>query len=213
MSGRDRVMAAENVLARIADNPRLPTPPALTLRVLEHANRPSCSMAEIGRLISLDPALVGRMLRLVNSSLYGLQRPVTSIERALNLLGLNHVRSLVLSLSLPTLRFQGSSSEQVARYWKSSVTIAIVCRELATHLKWSDTDSEMVAGLLCDFGALVLQETFPEQAAKRAEVPPEEWIERQCELEVEHFGVDHAEAGAYILRRWRLGEDLTEAIR
>src|SRR5437870_6143175 len=118
-------MATESVLARIADNPNLPTPPALTLRVLERANRPDCSIAEIGKLVGHDPAMCGRMLKLVNSSLYGLQRPVTSIERALNLLGLNHVRSLVLSLSLPSLRFQRASSEQIKAYWKSSVTIAI----------------------------------------------------------------------------------------
>ena len=158
-------MVADSVLARIADNPRLPTPPALTLRILERANRPSCSIAEIGRIISHDPAMCGRMLKLVNSSLYGLQHPVTSIERALNLLGLNHVRALVLSLSLPSLRFHRASSEQVKAYWKSSLTIAIACRELATRLRWPDADSEMVAGLLCDFGLLLLQESFPEEAS------------------------------------------------
>src|SRR5260370_32490327 len=84
---------------------------------------------------------------------------------------------------------------------------------MATHLRVFDTDGERVAGLLCDCGVLLLQETFPEQAAKWAKLPPEEWIDRQCNFEVEQFGVDHAEAGAYFLRRWRLGEDLTEAIR
>jgi signal transduction histidine kinase/ActR/RegA family two-component response regulator len=206
-------MSVESVLARIADNPRLPTPPALTLRVLERANQPTCSIAELGKLISVDPALCGRMLRLVNSSLYGLQNPVTSIERSLNLLGLNHVRSLVLSLSLPSLNFQRSSSEQVKACWKNSVTMAIVCRELATRMGWPDPDSEMVAGLLCDFGVLVLQEAFPEHATYFASIPPEAWLERQCQFEAERIGVDHADAGAFFLKRWRLGDDLTEAIR
>ena len=206
-------MAAESVLARIAENPKLPTPPALTLRVLERANKPNCSIADIGKLISVDPAMCGRMLQLVNSSLYGLHRPVTSIERALNLLGLNHVRSLVLSLSLPSLRFNGASSDEVKAYWKSSLTIAIACRELAGLLRWPDADSEMVAGLLCDFGLLLLQESFPEEAARMAVIAPTAWRERQCQLEVECFGVDHAEVGAFFLKRWRLADDLTEPIR
>lgn len=205
-------MAAESVLARIVDNPKLPTPPALTLRVLEHANRPNCSISEIGKLISHDPALCGRMLRLVNSSLYGLQRSVTSIDRALNLLGLNHVRSLVLSLSLPTLRFHSTSTERMMQYWKNSVTIAIVCREMATRLRWPDPDSEMVAGLLCDFGVLLLHETFPEQAARLVE-GADDWFARQCAAEADQFEVDHAQAGAHFLKHWRLGDDLTEAIR
>src|SRR5277367_6115304 len=141
-------MDAERVLAHIAENPRLPTPPTLTMRILERASIPNCTLAELGKIISQDPALCGKMLRLVNSSLYGLQRSVASIERALSLLGLNHVRSLVLGLTLPSLRFRSASSEQMKVYWKTSATTAIVCRELALRWKWPDPDSEMVAGLL-----------------------------------------------------------------
>jgi signal transduction histidine kinase/ActR/RegA family two-component response regulator len=206
-------MAQENVLARIADNPNLPSPPTLTLRILEQTNRPSCTITEIGKIISLDPALCVKMLRLVNSSLYGLHTSVTSIERALNLLGLNHVRSLVLSLSLPSLRFKHASDEQKKSYWKSSVTVAMVCRELAMRRKWVDPDSEMVAGLLCDLGILLLQGTFPVQYAKITANPPAGLDNRLCELEEQEIGVDHAVAGAHFLRRWKLAEDLTEAIR
>ena len=206
-------MVAESVLARIADNPKLPTPRALTLRILERASHPSCSIAEIGKMIALDPALCGKMLKLVNSSLYGLSRPITSIQRALNLLGLNHVRSLVLSLSLPSLRFQNASGEQIKTYWKSSVTIAIVCREMATRMKWHDADSEMVAGLLCDIGSLLMQETFPEKYPAMSADLSENWLKRQCEIEEETFEADHASAAAYFLERWKLGDDLTTAIR
>jgi len=206
-------MDAENVLARIVDNPRLPTPPALTLRILEYANRPNCSIAEIGKMLGHDPALCGKMLKLVNSSLFGLHRAVTSIDRALNLLGLNHVRSLVLSLSLPSLRFQSANNAQMMEYWKSSVTIAIVCRELAIRKKWADPDSEMVAGLLCDLGIMLLQDTFPEQAARIAAEPAEVLVNKRCAMEREQIGVDHAEAGAYFLARWNLSVDLTESIR
>jgi len=206
-------MDKESVLARIASNSNLPTPPMVTLRVLERASQPDCTIQEIGKLISHDPGLCGKMLKLVNSSLYGLSRSVTSIDRALNLLGLKHVRSLVLSLTLPTLKFRQVSTQQMMAYWKGSVTTAIICREMALRLKWPDADSEMVAGLLCDIGVLILQETFPEPFGQVTARPIEEQLRDQCVLEETLIGVDHAEAGAFLLQRWKLPEDLTLAIR
>ena len=141
-------MALDSVLARITDNPKLPSPPTLTLRILEQASRPTCTIAEIGRIISFDPVLCCKMLKLVNSSLFGLQRAVTSIERALNLLGLNHVRSLVLSLSLTSLRFKHASSAQIKIYWKNSVTMAMVCREMAVRRRWLYFSTPSIAFLL-----------------------------------------------------------------
>ena len=208
--GEANDMAAVSVLARITDNPKLPSPPTLTLRVLEQASRPTCTIAEIGKIISFDPVLCGKMLKLVNSSLFGLQRPVTSIERALNLLGLNHVRSLVLSLSLPSLRFKHASGKQVKVYWKNSVTMAMVCRELAARRKWADPDSEMVAGLLCDLGILLLQETFADEYRV---VAAEDTGDDLCALEDREIGINHAEAGAHFLEGWRLPRELTQAIR
>ena len=213
LRGETGAMALESTLARIADNPKLPSPPTVTLRILEQASRPSCTISEIGKIISLDPALCGKMLKLVNSTLFGLSRPVTSIERTLNLLGLNHVRSLVLSLSLPSLRFKHASGAQVKIYWKSSVTVAMVCRELAVRRRWLDPDSELVAGLLCDMGILLLRETFPVEYEKVAAHPPADLHSTLCEIEEKEIGVNHAEAGAHFLRRWKLAEDLTEAIR
>lgn len=206
-------MAAESLLAQIADNPKLPTPPTLTLRILEQASKPSCTLHELSKIISIDAALCGKMLKLVNSSLFGLQRAVTSIDRALNLLGLNHVRSLVLSLSLPSLRFRHASSARMKSYWKSSATMAMACREMAVRRKWPDPDSEMVAGLLCDLGELLLQETFPEKYALVVGDGSERRFKVQCGLETTHVGVDHAEAGAYCFGRWKLPKELTEAIR
>jgi signal transduction histidine kinase/CheY-like chemotaxis protein len=206
-------MDVESVLARIADNPKLPTPPALTLSILDRANRPNCSIAEIGKLIARDPAMCGKMLRLVNSSLFGLQRSVTSIERALNLLGLNHVRSLVLSLSLPALRFQRASSDELKSYWKRSTTTAMVCRELAARQRMSEPDSEMVAGLLCDIGTLLLRDTLPEESARMATARTGGILSLQCDIEKQFMGVDHAETAAYVLNRWNLAADLVEPIR
>ncbi|MFO0865817.1 MAG: HDOD domain-containing protein [Gemmataceae bacterium] len=206
-------MSMDALLAKIADNPRLPSPPAIALQVLDRASKPSCTIADISKIISMDPPLCGRLLKLVNSALFGLPRSVASIDRALNLLGLNRVRSLVLSLTMPTLKFNNADPARMRDYWKVSVTEAMVVRQLATRLGWSDPDSEMVAGLLCDLGILILQETFPEQYAQIMAYPPEVLVTSQSELEDRVFGMNHADVGAYLLKKWRFPEEFTQPIR
>jgi signal transduction histidine kinase len=200
------------LLAQLTANPQLPTPASVALQVLDKAHRPHCTMAEIGSLISHDPALCGKILKLVNSSLFGLPRAITSAERALHLLGLNRVRSLVLSLSLPAMQKFSKSNPHMRDHWKASVATAIAARELAIRLHWPDADSEMVAGLLCDLGVLILQEIYPQQYLHILDVPAEVLVKSQCDIEERHFGVHHAEISAYILRSWRLPEEMTEAI-
>lgn len=200
--------------ARITDNPHLPTPPGLALQVLEKASQPHCALVDLETIISHDPALCGKILKTVNSALYGLPRAVTSIGRALCLLGLTTVRSLVLSLSLPALQRQtGGSQAEIQDYWKTSVAGAIVARELAIHRGLSSPDDLLVAGLLRDMGSLILPQVFPEEHARLADFSPEELARRPCEIEEELFGLNHAEVTAHVLRRWRLPKDVTEPIR
>jgi HD-like signal output (HDOD) protein len=85
-------------------------------------------MEDVARLISRDPGLCAQVLRVVNSAMFGLAQPIGSIERALNYLGLKSVRSLVLSLSLPTLQRQTSTDARLRDYWKASVAGAVAAR-------------------------------------------------------------------------------------
>ncbi|MBI3407992.1 MAG: HDOD domain-containing protein [Planctomycetes bacterium] len=205
-------MSKETLLAQITNNPRLPTPPSVALQVADRASKPHCTIAEIGRIISHDPSLCARLLKMVNSALFALPRAVTSIERALNLLGLKRVRSLVLSLSLPAMQVRSKSNPRMRDYWKSSVASAIITRELASRMNNPDPDSEMVAGLLSDLGTLILQEVYPDQCMQIMAFPPEVLVNSQCELEEKMLGINHAEVSAYILQRWRLPEEITQPI-
>jgi diguanylate cyclase (GGDEF)-like protein len=198
------------ILERIADNPKLPTPPAVALRVLEKAGEPDCTLNDLESVIALDPSLCVQLLRTVNSALYGLPRAVTSIRLALGLLGTTAVRSLVLSLSLPALRTDGDGDD-IGAFWKSSVAGAVVARELALRLGWPGPEDYLVAALLRDLGTLVLPQVFPELAKQLQ--PALESGSLPCEMEEDVFGVNHAEVGAHLLRRWRMPAEITEAIR
>ena len=100
----------EALLARLADNPHLPSLPAIVLQILEQASRLDCTPDQLASVIHRDPVLCGKILKTVNSALYNLPRSISSIERAVALLGFKPVRSLVLGLSLPAMQRQTRDS-------------------------------------------------------------------------------------------------------
>lgn len=205
--------ARDELLERIFRDPRLPSPPAVALRVLDLANRAECSIKELGQVITLDPSLCGKFLRLANSSLHAVAQPVTSINRALQMLGLRRVRTLVLGLSLPSLRFRSPSSEHVRDFLREALVRAVAARELAARRTGSDPDTEMIAALLCDVGSLLLHEALPQEYQAFLAEPAELRALDPCALEEAHLGISHAEVGAEVLARWGLPAEVTEAIR
>jgi PAS domain S-box-containing protein len=206
-------LARDSVFARILANPSLPTPPPVAQKVLEKAGRPDCSLADVSRLIGLDPVLCACVLQIVNSAFCSLPHRVTSIRQAVILLGLNRVRMLVLSLSLPCTQQRGATNPRLREHWKASIASAIAAREWAIRSRHADPDNEMSAALMCDLGVHVLREIYPEAYGRILAEPTEVFVRRQCALEEKYLGVNHAEVGAFLLRRWGMPDELTEAIR
>src|SRR5579863_7217279 len=128
------------LLKEIAANPNIPSPPTVVLRVLDQASAPSCTIADLCKIIQVDPGLAGRILRIVNSATFGLSRPVASIQRALAVVGINSARLLVLTISFPEMqRKMGKVNTQWAQnYWQASVAGAIVARELSKRMRSRD---------------------------------------------------------------------------
>src|SRR5260370_2918827 len=149
-------------LAQIAEDPRLPMPPGLALGVLERASRSDCHQCDIAELIRLDASLCGKLLRTVNSALYGLPQKVASIDQALALLGDKAIRSLVLSFSLPAVKGQTRPSPETRDYWKLSVAGAILAQAIAVRMGRASPEEDLVAALLRDFGIPILQQMAPE---------------------------------------------------
>jgi len=203
------------LLKQIAANPTIPSPPTVVLRILDKASAPDCTIADLCKIIQVDPGLSGRILRIVNSATFGLSRPVASIQRALAVVGLNSARLLVLTISFPEMqRKMGKvDARWTQNYWKSSVAGAIVARELSKRIRARDPEDDMAAGLLRDLGELILQQLFPEAYHKVLAEPPEAVLAGQCAIEETYCGLNHAEVSAFILDRWRLPAEVTEAIR
>lgn len=203
----------DTVLAAVLHPNRLPSLPAVAVRVVEVASREDCTPADLVALVSRDPALCAELLRVVNSAESGTNRQVGSIDRAVLLLGLNRVRSLALGLSLPAMRPQSRWDRAAVGHSLSSVGGALLARELAVRLGHPSPDDDLLAGLLRDLGVLLLQQTFPAAWAAHAARSGDPLGGDLCGREREIFGVDHAEVAAEVLRRWNLPDDVVEPIR
>ena len=202
------------ILAAVLDPSRLPTPPAIALQVAQAASRPDCRPSEIVALLGRDPALCGKLLKAVNSCIYGLGKPVAALDRAVTILGLNTVRSLALSLSLPAMRAGSRPDHEMQEYWVSSVGGAIIARELSVRKRYPSPEDDLVAGLLGDLGAILLRQTFPDiWNDLNARWEPHQRILEPCEAEEEAFGIGHAEVSAELLRGWNLPAEIVEPIR
>jgi HD-like signal output (HDOD) protein/tRNA A-37 threonylcarbamoyl transferase component Bud32 len=201
----------QNLLEQVLENPRLPTPPALALQIVDKAGKPDCTIREITALLKQDPGLCGQLLKTVNSTVYALPRPVASIERAALVLGIKPLRSLVLGLSLPALQTKGPDAS-VWKYWQESVSGAVIAREMAILLNQQEPDDYLVASLLRDVGLLVLRELFPPEYEKLVASPAVSDAERRTQEE-EIFGVRHEEVSASVLEAWRLPSEIVEPVR
>lgn len=198
-------------LEEILDDPRLPTPPALALQIIDQASKPNCSPKDILNLLRQDPGLCGKVLKTINSSAFALPQAVTTLERAVALLGIKPLRSLVLGLSLPALHAP-STDPDVTRYWQESVAGAVIARELAVRLRRPQADEDLVTALLRDLGVRVLQEVFPEEYAE-FRASSRSTAGDVCASELESFGVDHAEISAGILESWRMPDTMLLPVR
>lgn len=205
--------SSDQLLQSILANPRLPSPPALALQVVEAVSRPNCNVQEIANLLAHDAALCGKLLKIANSILVSPTKRVTSVQHAIAILGFNRLRSLVLSLSLPAMQSRMVIDEGLKRFWKNSVAGAIMARELAATLGYENPEEELVVGVLRDLGMMLLQQSFPDAYHPVWSGAVELWAERQLAWETAHLGIHHAEVSAGLLYSWRLPSEIVEPIR
>jgi HD-like signal output (HDOD) protein len=203
----------EAVLEAILHPSRLPTVPAVAVKVAEVATHPDCLPHDIGEAIGNDPAFSAALIHAVNAARDGPSRSVGSIERAVLVVGLNRVRALALSLSLPALRPQSRYVPAAMEHSLLSVGGAIFAREVAARAGRPSPDDDLNAALLRDIGVLLIQQTFPGAWAQLIAQPGDPLGEAACARERAVFGIDHAAVGAEVLTRWGVPEEIVEPIR
>jgi HD-like signal output (HDOD) protein len=171
------------------------------------------SIRKIGDIISRDLAMTAKILQLVNSSYFSLPRHISSPEQAVFLLGLDTIKSLVLSIQVfSQFKLKKMPEDYLSRLWNHSMMTAASSRKIATQEKQEQIviDNSFMAGLLHDSGKLILASCFSDQYAGLVSLA--EGTRLLMEKEREMFDVTHAEAGAYLMGLWGLPHPIIEAI-
>jgi putative nucleotidyltransferase with HDIG domain len=186
----------------------LPSQPVILARINDLINDPDCSLSEVAKVITSDPGIAFKALRLVNSAHYGLRNQIVSVEHAVMLLGLKVIRNLVVSASV--FEHFNENTELLLRH---SLACAIALRTVSESIEGDlpQSDDLFVYGLLHDIGKLFLAEFMPEETAKATALCREAHI-APYEAEQRVIGCDHAELGARLAMKWMLPDSLIQAI-
>ena len=200
----------EEILKR-SDN--LPTLPGIAVKILEVVRQKDSNLNEIADIVSTDPPLCARVLKLANSPLYGLSGKITTVTRAVNLLGINAVKNMALSFSLIKSNDKnGCVSFDYPRFWKSAMTAAVTAKLLAQKIIPDHSEDVFFLGLLHNIGMLALVQCMPEQY----HLVLNEMAQTHSnlhEVEDQIIGFDHMKVGEYLTRKWGIPETFSIPIR
>jgi len=191
----------------------LPTLSPVAQKINEVMANPDVSAKDIVNILKLDPAITGRVLRLANSAYIGMPRAVSSLQNAVVILGQLRIYSLVLSASIfSSFKNRYLLEFDSFRFWKHSMTVAMVCESIAHYLKRYDpieTGDVFCAGILHDIGKLVLAAYKPEKidlAYKRAKENKTPFFINEDQK------LSHSRIGASVAEHWKFPQSLVNAI-
>ncbi len=187
----------------------LPPFPIVAIKALQLVSNEKAPMRELSELVRTDAALSGEILRIANSALYGLRIEVESALTAMVLLGLDRIKSIVVTSALRHYIGRSIEAPWMRICWRHSLATALLAKELA---KGTSTSEEVAytAGILHDIGRLALAMAFPTRYSEFI-LNPEPTSLELLEAERELFGIDHCEAGEMLMARWNLPESLVIA--
>ncbi len=199
-------MNVKEVIARVERIESLPTIPPILKKILSIIEDPNVSLNKITEFVSTDPTLTARILKMVNSPVYGFPGRISSISHAMVILGLNAVKGLLLGVSV----FEIMQKNMIG-LWEHSLSTAIFARIIAIKKELQSPEEISIAGLLHDIGKVIFIIAFKDEYLKLLESAQ---IKKQYIYEVErdYFGITHAEIGGIIAQKWHFPSKLIEPI-
>ncbi len=200
----------ESILSSVHN---LPSVPVIMMEVSRLIEEPGASATKLGRIISKDQGLVTKILSVANSPLYGIPRRVSTIDFAIVILGFNHIKNIVIALSMmEAFKSAAGTNFDQKKYWEHSLMIATAAKKIADDLGYRTSGEVFTAGLLHDLGIPIIYKYFNKEYTeiiKQAELTEKSYYS----LENEILGVTHADIARLLMDKWNLPVNLAEAIQ
>jgi len=190
----------------ILDTRTLPTLPGIVSKLNSLVENSKSSLQEMARLVSSDQVISARILRLANSPSYGFYR-VSTISNAMILLGVDVVKSLILSSSIFEIM-----ENSILGLWEHSLGAGVAANIIAKRLKLQECEEISTAALLHDIGKVIIRLKLEEEYEMLLRNNEEKGTASDL-IERQNFGTDHAEVGGWLAQNWNLPEKLSVPIR
>ncbi len=202
---------SEELRARLENCTNLPSPPTVALRIIDLSNDLNVDIGKVADVVSMDPALSAKLLRISNSPIYALRRKTENLHQAITLLGLNGTLTLALSFSLAaTMNNNAGQGFDYNAFWRRSLASATTCRRFGLAINLRKGEELFLAGLLQDIGMLVIDKMDPE-FYKELAADQGNHLELSAS-EAATLGADHAVIGGWIMEHWGMPNYLIESV-
>ncbi len=194
------MFSIENKLAQITDIISLPEIYQKIRRLMDDVN---ADIDDFGNVVKLDANLSMKLLKVVNSAYYGFTGEITSISRAVNLIGIGQLHNMVLGISAVDALYVPNEIIPLKKFWRRSLYTGVLSGQLAEQMKMRNRDRMFILGMLHEIGHLVLYANFPEMARQSIQLANER-EQSIVHTEEKIMGLHYGQIGAKLMELWNL---------
>ena len=186
---------------------QLPTLPVVTNQINNLFKKDNITIRDLEKLIQKDAPLTTKILKIVNSSFYGLINKTSSLEHALVILGLNEVKNIVLAFSIQSFFTSETNYNGRNRFWKHSIVCSQIAKFLGNHFNAPEKDTLFLSGLIHDIGKLVFDQYFHSEFLKTIDMVISKKV-KTSEAEKIILGTTHYQVAAKLLQQWQFPKEV-----
>lgn len=200
----------EKIISEISEFPTLPT---IYTELHNTMERPNATAKDVAKIISTDQAAATKVLKAINSPIYGLRGKISSIDQSIVYLGFNEVKNLVLALSVIEMfsKVKGVDTIKPKDFWSYSMGVGILARKIGVAVKAPNVDDYFISGILHCIGRLIFLKTIPELFSQVLSFAKENRVLTR-EVEKDIIGMTHTIAGQLLFEKWKLPKMLQDTV-
>ena len=207
-------MDKKHVLFKIKKISSVLSEPTIIVKINKIIARDNCTTEELAKVVETDPGLSTQVLRLANSSYYGLSRHVDTISRAVTVLGFNMVRDLTLTVSVFKVFAGGAKNTGLDAHglWCHSLACAVAAKVLMGNIHSEEAQKAFMGGILHDVGKIIISNEFPKEQEQILAAVESGLFPSLLKAELSFLEMDHTSIGAEVAELWHFPRSLIEPI-